>query len=84
MNIEMMNNKLLVKQLPPPKQVEGILTTLDQNLMVHDVEVMAAPKDSQFNEGDILVMSQYAGEDVIIDNKPYYILDEENVWARKK
>ena len=84
MNIEMKNKKLLVKKLPPPEKIEGILTTIDQNLMVHDVEVVASPQGSEYKVGDIIVMSQYAGEDVIIENKAYYILDEENVWAVKK
>ena len=84
MTIEMLNKKLLVKKLPPPEKIEGILTTVDQNLAVFDVAVIASPEGSMFNEGDIIIMSQYAGEDVIVDGKPYYILDEENVWARKK
>jgi co-chaperonin GroES (HSP10) len=82
--LTMKNQKLLVKKLPPPKQVEGILTTTDQTQEVYDAEVVAHGAESEYKTGDIVVMSQYAGEDVVVEGKPYYILDEGNVWALKK
>jgi co-chaperonin GroES (HSP10) len=45
---------------------------------------MATGELDGYEVGDKVIYSQYAGEDVVIDNEKFVIIDSENIWGKRK
>ena len=80
--LKMKNDKLLlaiIKQKDVSK--DGVIYTESQRHRSFKGEVIATSDDCGYEVGDIVVFSEFAGEEVSVDGKKCLIIDSENVWA---
>jgi chaperonin GroES len=80
--LKMKNGKLLLLKIE--KEVvekDGVIYTNEQKHKSTEGIVVGVPEDSGYKEGDHLIFSEFAGEEVWVDGKKHLIIDCENVWA---
>jgi len=80
--MKMKNKKLLLTKIEQGEEIDGVIYTEDQRHKSFKGEIVGIDEDSSGYEiGDIVVFSEFSGEEVFIDKAKYLIIDEENVWA---
>jgi len=84
MDLEMKNGRLLLRPIKQEKKQDILVYTNDQCHKSYEAEVMATGELDGYEVGDKVIYSQYAGEDVVIDNEKFVIIDSENIWGKRK
>ena len=82
MKIRMKNDKLLlelIKQEDVSK--DGVIYTESQRHKSFKGKIIATDDDSGYELGDVVIFSEYAGENVHVDGKDCLIIDSENIWG---
>ena len=78
----MRNGKLLLRQIKQEDvSKDGVIYTDSQKHKSFKGEIMATDEDSGYEISDVVIFSEFAGEEVHIDDKAYLIVDSENIWG---
>lgn len=81
--LEMKNSNVLIKKIE--KESDGLLVyTDDQKQRSYEGEIKATKKDSEFNIGDIVLFSEFSGEQVYVDGCDYLLMNEEDIWCVRR
>jgi len=82
--MRMLNGKLLVRKNEAPKESKsGLVFTSDQGIKSSEGTVITPDPDSNLEVGDVVLFSEYAGADVIVDEEKYLILEFEDLWGMR-
>lgn len=80
--LKMKNQKLLIKLKEVETEKNGVIYTNNQNQKSFEGVIVAiGDMESGYDIGDVVVFSEFSGEDVWVDGHKYRIIEEENVWA---
>lgn len=82
MALKMKNSKLLVQRIKAETEaIDGVYYTESNMHKSFKGLVIATDDDCGYEVGDKVIYSEFAGEEVSIDNKEFTIIASENVWA---
>jgi chaperonin GroES len=80
--MRMKNGKMLLERIVDNKEHDGIIYTDDEKNKSFKGKVVAIDDENNGYEiGDIVMFSEFSGEDVWIEGKSYLIIDHEDVWG---
>lgn len=80
--MQMKNGKLLIDLLKQEDvSKDGVIYTESQRHKSFKGAVAATDDKSGYELGDVVVFSEFAGENIHIDGKEHLIIDSEDVWG---
>lgn len=80
--MRMKNKKLLLERIDDTDEVDGVIYTEDQRHKSFKGKIVAIDEeDCGYEIGDVVIFSEFAGEEVFIEDKKYLIIDSESVWG---
>ncbi|RPI51996.1 MAG: hypothetical protein EHM49_01805 [Deltaproteobacteria bacterium] len=80
--MKMVNGKILVTLLSEDlSEHDGIIYTSEQRHKSFRGEVKATDPSTPFKVGEVVVFSEFAGENIWIDGEKFMIIDSENIWG---
>ena len=76
-------DKLIVEQVKPEQMTPGGIALPDLAQQHRNVGTVlrVGPEVTHIKEGDTVLFSQYAGQEITFDEKPYLLLAEEDIHA---
>jgi chaperonin GroES len=88
MTLKMRNHKVLVRKIEPKMETEdGLIFTQDQCMNTTEGVIVAVPPMTnemfEYKVGDVVLFSQFAGENLYVDGQKLIIIDSENIFATR-
>jgi chaperonin GroES len=79
--MKMKNGKVLLTRIVE-KEHDGIIYTDEEKNRCFKGSIAAlSDGEAGYEIGDVVMFSEFSGEDVWIDGKSYLIIDQEDIWG---
>jgi len=85
MKLKMMEFRVLVEQWEKEKEIDGIFlpeTAKQEQQLFTVISVGEFACDGEIKEGDVVIISKYAGTEIVLENHKYRIVSEDEILAK--